>query len=143
MDSTTQYPHIHITSVGNRIIDSEHKKMFDIIHRLQHSITAKDCTAIAAGFQLLKDIAGACFSVEEEIARAVGFDFTQHDLAHQNLLEKYQHLGEEFAARNGSWSSWENEAYKNHIHDWLMYHLEHESEPLRIVLNTYLYDFKP
>lgn len=137
------YPRIPDMSVGNRIIDSEHKQMFDIIHRLQHSIVAKDCAAIAADFQLLKDIACACFSVEEEIARAVGFDFTQHNLAHQNLLKKYQHLGDELAARNGSWSTWENEAYKNYIHDWLMKHLEYESEPLRVVLNTYLYDFKP
>jgi hemerythrin-like metal-binding protein len=137
------YLHIPNISLGNRAIDSEHKKIFDIIHRLQQSITAKDCAAIAAGFQLLKDIAIACFSVEEEIARAIGFDFTQHHLAHQNLLKKYQHLEDELATRNGSWSSWENEAYKNYIHDWLMKHLEYESGPLRIVLNTYLYDFKP
>lgn len=143
MDSRMQYLHTPIMSVGNRIIDSGHKKMLDTIYRLQHSITEKDGAAIAADFQLLQDIADACFSVEEEIARAVGFDFTQHDLAHQNLLKKYQHLGDELATRNGSWSSWENEAYKNHIHDWLMYHLEHESDPLRFVLNTYLYDFKP
>lgn len=137
------YPHTPNTSVGNRIIDSEHKKIFEIIHRLQQSIVAKDCTAIAADFQLLKDITIACFSVEEEIARAVGFDFTQHHLAHQNLLKKYQHLGDELAVRNGSWSSWENETYKNCIHDWLTKHLEYESGPLRIVLNTYMYDFKP
>lgn len=86
MDSRVQYSQIPIMSVGNRIVDSGHKKMFDIIQRLQLSIMAKDCAAIAADFQLLKDIADACFSVEEEIARAVGFDFTQHDLAHQNLL---------------------------------------------------------
>lgn len=135
--------HIPNTSVGNRIIDSEHKKIFEIIHRLQHSIAAKDCAAIAADFQLLKDIAIACFSVEEKIAGAVGFDFTQHNLAHQNLLKKYQHLGDELTAKKGSWSVWENETYKNCIHDWLMKHLEYESGPLRIVLNTYLYDFKP
>lgn len=137
------YPHIPNTSVGNRIIDSEHKKIFEIIHRLQHSITAKDHAAIAADFQLLKDTAIACFSVEEKIAKAAGFDFTQHHLAHQSLLKRYQHLGDELAVRNGSWSIWENETYKNCVYDWLMKHLEYESGPLRIVLNTYLYDFKP
>lgn len=135
-----QYPHIPKTSVGNRMIDSEHKKIFDVIHRLQHSILVKDCAALAADFKLLEEFIAACFSVEEQIAQKIGFDFTQHDLAHRNLLKKYQQLGEELAARNGSWSGWEGETYKNSVNDWLLKHLEHESEPLRIVLNTYLYD---
>lgn len=138
-----QYPHIPITSIGNRVVDSEHRKMFDVIHRLQNSIMAKDYAAIATEFKLLRDISNACFSIEEEIARTINFDFTQHRQAHYNLLEKYQHLSDTFATRNGCMSDWEVDAYKNYIHDWLMYHLEHESEPLRIVLNTYLYDLKP
>jgi len=137
------YPHIPNISVGNRIIDSEHKKMFDIIHRIQRSITANDCAAIADDFKLLEDFARACFSVEEEIARAVGFDFTLHNLAHQNLLKKYQQLGDELAARNGSWSDGEGKAYANLLNKWLMRHLEHESRPLMCVLDTYFYDFKP
>ena len=137
------YPHIPNISVGNRIIDSEYQKMFDIIHRIQPSIRAKDCAAIAADFKLLEDVARACFSVEEEIARAVGFDFTQHNLAHQNLLKEYQQLGAELATRNGSWSDGEGKAYANFVNIYLMRHLEHESRPLMFVLDTYFYDFKP
>lgn len=137
------YPHIPNISVGNKIIDSEYKKMFDIIHRIQRSIMAKDCAAIAADFKLLEDFACTCFSVEEKIAQAVGFDFTLHNLAHQNLLKKYQQVRDELAARNGSWFSGEGEAYKHFINDCLMGHLEHESRPLRFVLDTYFYDFKP
>lgn len=139
------YPHVPavIPSVGNRIIDSGHKRMFDIIHRIQHSIMAKDCAAIAADFKLLKDAARACFSTEEEIARAVGFDFFLHNLAHRNLLEKYRLLEDELAARNGSWSSIEDKTYAMAISDWLVAHLNHESRPLMCVLDTYFYDFKP
>lgn len=137
------YPHIPDISVGNRILDSEHKKMFDIIHRIQRSIRAKDCAAITTDFKLLGDIAYALFPVEEKIARSVGFDFTLHNLAHQNLLKKYQQLGDELANRNGAWSDGEGEAYIYSINDCLIKHLEHESRPLRIVLDTYLYDFKP
>ena len=129
-------------SVGNRRIDSEHKKIFEVIHRLQHSIVAKDCAAIVADFKLLEEFARDGFSMEEKIARKVGFDFTQHDLAHRNLLKKYHQLGDELAARKGFWSDSEGEVYKNFINDWMMKHLEYESEPLRIVLNTYLYDLE-
>lgn len=137
------YPHIPNIRVGNRIIDYEHKKMFDIIHRIQRSIMTKDCAAIAVDFKLLEDIAYALFLVEEKVARSVDFDFTLHNLAHQNLLETYQQLGDELANRNGAWSDGEGEAYIYLISNCLMRHLEHESRPLRIVLDTYLYDFKP
>jgi hemerythrin len=138
-----RHPHIPNISVGNRVIDSEYKKMFDIIHRIQCSIKAKDCAVIAADFKLLEDSARACFSVEEEIARAVGFDFTLHNLAHQNLLKEYQLLADELASRNGTWSDGEGEVYKSLLNNRLIKHLEYESRPLRIVLDTYLYDFKP
>lgn len=137
------YPHIPNIRVGNRIIDSEHKKMFDIIHRIQRLIMTKDCAAIAVDFKLLEDIAYALFSVEEKIARSVGFDFTLHKLAHQELLKKYQLLRDELANRNGTWSDGEGEVYKHLISDRLMEHLEYESRPLRIVLDTYFYDFNP
>lgn len=137
------YPHIPNISVGNKIIDTEHKKMFDIINRIQRLIMAKDSAAITDEFKLLEDFAHACFSTEEKIARSVGFDFTLHNLAHQNLLKKYQQLGDELAARNGSWSDGDGKAYANFISDYLMQHLEHESRQLMMVLDTYYYDFKP
>lgn len=137
------YPHIHNIGVGNRLLDSEHKKMFDITHQIQCSISARNSAAIAAGFKLLEDIACACFAVEEKIAKAVGFDFALHSLAHQNLLGRYRHVRDELADRNGSWSDGDAEVYVKILNDCLMRHLEYESRPLKIVLDTYLYDFNP
>lgn len=136
-------PHIPHISVGNRRIDSEHRKVFEIIRCIQRSILEKDCAAIADGFRLFEEAAQACFTVEERIAHAVGFDFTLHDLAHQAMLKRYRQTKDELATRNGSWCGAESGVYANHISEWLVMHLDYESRPLRIVLDTYLYDFEP
>lgn len=136
-------PYIPHISVGNRMIDSGHRKMFDIIYRIQRSIREKDCAAIADGFRLLEEAAHDCFSVEGWIARAVGFDFTLHDMAHQNMLKRHQQLRNDLMSVNGSWCGAETVAYVNDLNRWLLMHLDHESRPLRIILDTYLYDFVP
>lgn len=138
-----QYPHIPHISVGNRMIDSGHRKMFDVIQRIQHSIQEKDCAAVADGFRLLEDAARDCFSVEERVARAVGFDFTLHDMAHRSLLKRYRQVRDELMEMNGTWCGAEAHVYANHLSEWLVKHLDHESTSLRIVLDTYFYDFLP
>lgn len=136
-------PHIHNIGVGNRLLDSEHKKMLDTIHRIQVSIREKNSAAIAVDFKALDDLACDYFVIEEKVARAVGFDFTLHGMAHQNLLGKYRYVRDELAARNGSWSDSDGELYARILGNCLMRHLEYESRPLKIVLEACLYDFNP
>lgn len=118
-------------------------QMLDIVHRIECSVRAKDYAATASDFKLLEDFSRDCFLAEEKIARAVGFDFTQHNYAHQNLLKKFQEVGDELVAGNGSWPDGKAEAYANFLNVCLMTHLEYESRPLMAVLDTYLYDFNP
>ena len=130
-------------SVGNRMIDSELKNMFGVIYQLQQSIRARDCAAIAANFNLLEEFAYACFSVEEKVARSVGFEFAMHNLEHQNLLKKYRQLREELVAKSGTWSSKDGDTYINSVNDCLVNHVVLESKPLKNVLDTYLYAYEP
>lgn len=139
------YPHLPaiIPSVGNRIIDTNHKQLFDIIHRVQQSIITGNLAAMSAEFEVFENFARTCFSAEEEIARAAGFDFTWHGMAHQNLLEKYRQIKDELIDRKVSWSETECEAYLMMLVDLLKRHLDHESRSLMCVLDTYYYDFRP
>lgn len=137
------FPHIPDIGIGNRLLDCEHKKMLDTIYRIQISIRARNPAAIADDFELLDHFACAYFALEEKIAKAVGFDFTLHSLAHQNLLAKYRYVRDELAAMNGSWSDRDGDMYARILSDCLMRHLEYESRPLKIVLDVYLYDFNP
>lgn len=129
-------------SVGNRALDSNHMQMLDIVHRIQRSVRAKDYAAAAVDFRLLEDFARDCFLAEEKVARAVGFDFTHHNLAHQDMLKEFQQIGDKLADGNGSWPDGDRgEAYANFLNARLMEHLEYESRPLMAVLDKYLYDF--
>ena len=130
-------------SVGNRILDSEHKKLHGTINEIARSIAAKDNTALLAAFELLENALRAYFVIEENIAQAVDFDFTQHRLAHQGLLNKFQRIKVELIAKNGMSSKFDDECYIDSLRNCLIRHIKVDDKPLKIVLETYFYDFKP
>lgn len=144
MSQRVHHPHLPRTSVGNRKIDSAHREVFDIIHRIQLSFRACRHEDIFEDFRLLEEALQACFSLEEWIAQSVGFDFTTHREMHQGMLKRHQRAREEIlVAGDGTLHSAKLDAYTGYLNDWLVRHLDHESEPLRILLDTYIYDFVP
>ena len=129
-------------SVGNRIIDSAHKKILGMVSRIEHLIKVNDCHALSAEFILLEDYLSDYFLVEECIAQAVNFSFIQHELAHQCLLNKIQRTKNELVANNGMWSDTAAKHYSNLLRNCLIKHIKEESEPIKIMLDTHPYDFK-
>ena len=130
-------------SVGNRVLDSEHKKLHGIIDKIASSVVARNVAALPELFELLEDCLCAYFSVEENIARAVNLDFTRHQLAHQRLLDELQRVKEELTAKNGMWSDEEGGDYAYSLMDYLIQHIKEDGRPLKIVLDACLYDFNP
>lgn len=130
-------------SIGNRTLDSEHKKLHNIISRIAYYIVARDVVALSAAFDLLESCLCAYFVVEENIAQAINFDFAQHKLAHQHLLKEFQHIRNELTIKNGRWSDDEGESYAHSVLDHLIQHIKKDGRPLKIVLDTCLYDFNP
>ena len=128
-------------SVGNRILDSEHKNLLGIIKEVSRSIVARDAAASVRGFEQLEDCLCAYFAVEERIAQAVGFDFIQHRLAHRHLLDEAQRVRNELTAGNCMCPGDGN--YARRLMDCLIQHIKEDSRPLKIVLDTHLYDFNP
>ena len=101
----------HELTVGNRVIDSEHKRLHDIIKGIASTIEAGELTALPEKFELLEK--GLCiyFVIEENIAQALNFDFNQHKLAHQHLLNNFKRIKDELMTKNGMWSKFEEEGY--------------------------------
>jgi len=130
-------------SIGNRIIDSAHEKILDMINRIEHFITIGDCHALSKTFNLLEDHLSDYFLVEEGIAQAINFPFADHNIAHQNLLNKVQQSKNDLVASNGMWSNTTAKHYSNLLSDSLSTHIEVESEQIKIMLATRFYDFKP
>jgi len=130
-------------SIGNRIIDSAHEKILDMINRIEHLIKECDCHALTKTFNLLEEHLSDYFLVEEGIARAINFSFAEHDIAHQNLLKKIQQSKNDLVASNGTWSNATAKHHSNLLRDCLSTHIKVESEPIKIMLVTRFYDFKP
>lgn len=130
-------------SVGNRIIDSTHKKIFDMVDRIECLIKVSDGSALSEAFKLIEDYLGEYFSVEEYIAQAINFPFTQHKLAHQCLLNEVQRIGNELVTNNGMCPDTAAKHYSKLLRDCFIRHIKEESKPIKIILDTQFYDFKP
>ena len=130
-------------SVGNRIIDSEHKNLHGIIDGIAGLIEARDIATLHEAFELLENRLHTYFAVEENVAQAVDFDFTQHKLAHQHLLNEFRRIKHGLMAKNGLWTKFEKAGHINSLRKCLVRHITEDGKPLKIVLGNYLYDFKP
>lgn len=130
-------------SIGNRLLDAEHKKLHDIIGEISRLIVAGNTTVLPNAFERLENYLHSYFAVEENIAHAIGFDFVRHRLAHQNLLALFQHTKREMLARNGVFSGHEKNLYAIRLGNYLTQHITVDSRPLKIVLDTHYYDFNP
>lgn len=130
-------------SIGNRIIDTTHEKILDMINRIEHLIKECNCHALSETFNLLEEHLSDYFLVEEGIAQAINFPFTEHGIAHQHLLNKVQQSKNDLVASNGMWSNTTAKHYSNLLRDCLSTHIKVESEPIKLMLVTRFYDFKP
>jgi len=130
-------------SVGNRIIDSEHKNLHGIINGIAGLIEARDIATLHEAFELLENRLHAYFAVEETVAQAVNFDFTQHKLSHQRLLSEFRRIKHGLMSKNGLWTKLEKAGHITSLRKCLARHIAEDGKPLKIVLSEYLYDFKP
>ena len=130
-------------SVGNRMIDSAHKEVFDVIDRIARSMTGRNISALTEAFGLLENCLVAYFSVEENIAQAVGFDFTNHRRTHQDLSNEFQRIKNWLMEKNGMWSKFEEKGCIDSLKNCMVRHIKEDGKPLKIVLENHFYDFKP
>ena len=130
-------------SVGNKIIDSAHEDILNLINRVDRLLEARDGAALTETFELLENCLCVYFEVEEKIAQAINFDFTQHKITHQRLLDDFQRRKNILAAKNGIWSDVEGKAFTIYLAKSFVQHINSEGKPMKIVLDTHYYDFQP
>jgi len=137
------FPWTRQLSIGNRLLDSEHKKLHSLMTGTAKHITARNTVLLVSAFDQLSDYLGFYFAFEEHIAHAVNFDFSEHRQAHQDLLTNLQHMKDELMVRNGNWSDDDGAEYARSMMNYLIRHIKCDSKPLKIVLETNYYDFDP
>lgn len=130
-------------SVGNAILDSEHRNLIAQINSIMHMIEARDSSALSDELELLETWLVAHFNNEKLFAQSVKFDFAQHQLAHQCMLNELQDLRNELAVKNGVWTDSKAKLYCLFFHDWLIGHILGEDMQMKPVLQAHPYNFKP
>lgn len=130
-------------SVGNAVIDSEHKILLDMINDVEQAIRRRDSVALPQVFKQLENCVRIHFANEETIARAIDFPFSHNKLEHQYVQKELQLMKEELMARNGMWSESAAEHYSYFLSEWMVEHILKEDMLMKPLLQTYPYDFKP
>jgi len=134
---------LRLQSVGNRIIDSEHEKLIGIINDIGQLMLVKHDVALSVAIKILNDALHHYFVVEENIANAVNFDFSDHRMAHQALLNEVHAVTDKLMVKIGECSSPERKRLIEFLNGLLIQHIQEDSKPFKIVLDTHLYDLKP
>lgn len=130
-------------SVGNVVIDSDHRNLIDTVNGIEHAIRTEDCSAMSQAFESLEDLLYAHLANEEKIARAVNFDFPKYRMAQQYSLREFQHLRDEVVARKGIWCKSAMEHYSNFLRGWMTEHIIKVDMPMKPMLQALGYQFWP
>lgn len=131
-------------SIGNEIIDSEHRDLIGLTNNVVHAIGARDCTALMGAFEALENRLQAHFANEERIACAAGFDFFGHKPAQQHSLKELRHMRDELMSKDGVWSDGAVEHFARYLEKWVIDgHIGGLDMKMKPVLQSRPYDFNP
>lgn len=131
-------------SVGNNVIDSDHKYLIETINRVEQSVGRKNRCELAAAFDALKQYSRAHFDREEKIAIAIGYKQVPHlNQSHQNLLIQLDQLRGETDALGLEWPSDAADHFTSFLRDWLINHVIREDQLMKPILQTYSPNFFP
>lgn len=130
-------------SVGNAIIDADHKALIAMINGAEYMIKKRDSYALSLAFDHIEYWLRVHFANEEMIAQAVGFPFAKHKLEHENVLKTFQFMRGVIEGKNGVWNEDAAEQYSEFLSDWLYDHLLCEDMLMKQVLKSYPYDSRP
>lgn len=131
-------------SVGNAILDADHRYLVSLVSDVADAIRAGDGSILAQGFRLLENCLGVHFENEEKIALAIKFPFDQHKLAQQYSLKELQLMRDELVGNNGMWSDGAVEHFSQFLKEWMIgEHIIKRDMLMKPVLQTLDYNFWP
>lgn len=131
-------------SVGNNVIDSDHKHLIEIINRVEQSMVLKNRPALTGALDELVQYSLVHFEREEKIAAAAGYSQTPHlNESHRALLEKLNQVRSEFDAAGSEWSPEAAGHFTGFLRNWLIDHVIKEDLLMKPVLQKYSPSFDP
>lgn len=109
-------------SVGNEIIDDDHKALIEVINKYQGAVDSMDHEAIKEVFEELFKYTEEHFEREEKLQQAVHYPYYRsHQELHRQLINKLVDINEAFlneTQQNGSF-----EMTRQLLRRWLIDHI--------------------
>ncbi|MFZ2162968.1 MAG: hemerythrin family protein [Sideroxyarcus sp.] len=131
-------------SVGNDVIDTDHRHLIDIINRVEQSLDARNRKELSAALESLSKYSQEHFAREEKIARAAGFEQVP-DLSHSHeaLIKQLDEIKTEIGGMGQEWSTAVAEKFTKLLRNWLIDHVIKEDLLMKPVLQKYSPLFDP
>lgn len=128
-------------SVGNDVIDADHKYLIEIINQAEHGFATHDREKLRDALDRLAQYSKTHFDAEEKIAGAAGFtDVDRLHESHVALLADLNRLKQEFA---GDWTPALVEHFTALLRAWLIDHVIKEDLRARPFLTKRSPKFDP
>jgi len=131
-------------SVGNNVIDTDHRYLIDIINRVEQSLGAKDRRELSAALESLSKYSQEHFAREEKIARAAGYEQVP-DLSHSHeaLIKQLDQMKTEIREMGQEWSAAMADDFTKLLRSWLIDHVIKEDLLMKPVLQKHSPLFDP
>lgn len=129
-------------SVGNAMIDSDHKNLIDVVNRVKEAIMTRDRAALSLTVELLDAYMQIHTQNEEKIAASVNYPFAQDKLAQQQLRDEMAYMMNKLESVF-DWPDNLLNMYSRYLDGWMNDHIIKTNMQLKPALKAYPYDFIP
>ena len=125
-------------SVGNDLIDADHKHLIHIINQVEESLQAKSRSGLTTAFDDLAQYSLFHFDREEKIAVAAEYAQASHlKHSHEALLKQLEQVRAEFEAMGQAWSSEAVTHLTAFLRSWLIDHVIKEDMLMKPALQKH------
>ena len=131
-------------SVGNNVIDADHKYLIQLINQVERSLDIKNRNELAVALDCLSEYSHKHFALEEKIAYAAGYTQTPHlNQSHESLVKQLDQVKREIAEMGQEWSSAAAEHFTKLLRNWLIDHVIKEDLLMKPALQKHPPSFDP
>ena len=128
-------------SVGNDVIDSDHKHLIEIINLVERSLKTINRSELTVAFGSLIQYSKEHFDREEKIASAAGYMQVSHlHQSHEQLLRKIDQMQQKIGE---VWTEAAVEHFTALLRDWLINHVIKEDLLMKPMLKKHSPKFNP
>ena len=134
-------------SIGNTIVDSEHKHLISLTNSVERAMKAamdtRNAFALKLAFEQLESELCKHFRHEEKIAIALNLPLEQCRQAQQHMLGDLRFLKEELMAKDCIWTEAALRHFSEFLEDLITEHITLKDMSMKAALLGYDYDFWP